>query len=147
MNMFQMLVMSFEGTALAAITPFGWVPVAVLIAVGVAAERRADADESDIARQSKGRWVAELATLAIIPLALVVAATVLTVPPHASTRDIQAVEYVLYAVLAVQTLLGAGLIWRHRLRRMPTVVTAVAFTLWAAGATFIATMAITDNWL
>lgn len=145
--MFQMLVMSFEGIALAAITPFGWIPVAALIAVSVAAERRADRDESDIPRQSKGRWMAELATLAIIPLALIVAATLLTVPAQSSTREIQAVEYALLAVLALQAPLGAGLIWRHRLRRLPTVVTAVAFALWAAGATFIATMAITDNWL
>jgi hypothetical protein len=131
---------------LVAIAPEGWAAMAVLVAVAVAAQRRADR-EPDVPMPARNRWLRALALLIIIPVGLLIAATQMGDPHEAGLRDMDAVCYSLIGIVLMQLALGSALIWRYRQRWLPTVLIAGGICWWSVGAALIAYLALTANWI
>lgn len=142
-----LLVDSLEAMLLVAIAPEGWAAMAVLIAVAVAAQRRADRESPDEPLPGRAGWFSGLALLLVVPVGLLVAATQTGGTPDAGLRNVNEVYYTLVAILVAQLALGSGLIWWHRRRWLPTVLFVGGLCWWALGAGFIAYMSLTDNWM
>jgi phosphoglycerol transferase MdoB-like AlkP superfamily enzyme len=134
-----------QASLLAALTPSAWVALAVIIAVSVAARRRAEG-ESIASLPSRNRWLLEATLLLLIPVVLLIVAQS-SDPAIAGRRDDRLVTWAMYGVVAVQLVLGSALIWRHRQRWLATVVITIGFCWWTLGASFMGYMALTDNWL
>jgi len=92
------------------------------------------------------RWLVELTSLVFVPLAILAWGLYLWPQTGRSPHERLGLDGI--AILGVVEVALAGwLVWRHR-RRLWLTIPVVAIALWwCAGATFTASMAVTDTWL
>jgi hypothetical protein len=130
---------SIEGMVLALLLPHVWIAVAALIVVILRVRRRPGARSY--------AW-GELTLLALGPLAILLWGGLLygSLENSASSawRWQETGPHVLFAAEAVFAL---WLVQRHRARLTAAAICAVLAILWSGGALFIASMAVTNDWL
>ena len=134
-----MLRCSFEILPLAITIPHFWIAGTVVLISAIIAFRY---HKGAVARVP----IAFLA-LTIFPLGILLIGVLWWEACAGRTSEWEWQFMVMYAALVLQTVLAAGLVWRHRARIWLALPFCLAATLWAAGAFFTSTMAVTGSWL
>lgn len=149
--MLFMLRVSLEVLPLVAVAPVPifWGAMILLSASALYVRHQARGGVSDESEPAAlGRWLVELALLAVPPLSMLMVGLYFRQQhsPSRSPNDTMAMS-VLYSFAAIHVVLALWLIWRHRQRLWSTFGVSAASIWWALGALFTASMAATNTWL
>jgi hypothetical protein len=143
-----MFSISLQLLPLAALMWTLWVALLILVAVAGFAWRWRHKDRVMPGLFSATRWGVELGALLLIPLFILGWGLYFWPPATVAHWPRETSLLAVVSGLDVLELSLAGwLMWRHRQRLLPTFGATALALWWTAGASFAASMAISNTWL
>ena len=144
----DLLEYSLEFLVLVPLHPMFWAGLVVIGFVAHGAGSDAEDHPQSTPKHSRLRWFSELTLLLVAPVSLLAMGRLFSLASHTiePERD-RLVFLVLAGLAAIQAIVVAWLIWRHRERTFATAIFSVLAAGWTVAAHVVAGMAATDNWL